>query len=533
MGDRNAYFQIMDKDDGTYLKLFPAQGEGAPIKADELLRYVSRQKVEIVNTHEMIAVIKNYKEETEVKLNSKSSLPISEEMEIDVELDKMTVIGRFYPASSKGKLIDKNEIVNTLKLKGIIFGIQDDVIEEFLKNRRYCEDFVLAKGRPVIQGRDGKINYHFNLNLESKPKLNEDGSVNFHLLDNINRVNKGDVLATLVPEISGNNGKDVFGKEILAKKIEKKRLKYGRNISISEDNLQLISEINGHVELDYESKIVVYNIFEVAGDVDASTGDIKYSGKVFVKGNVRTGFAVEADDDIEVNGVVEGAKIISGGQITLRRGIQGMNRGILEAKGNIVAKFIENAKVIAGGMIETDCILHSTVSAHDEIVLKGRRGLIVGGNVRSAKLIEAQNVGSEMGTTTIVEVGGDPNQQDYLAKLQEEEKVLREEEYRVRQIVDLLKAKQEKGQLSQDKISEFKKILERYVEVYKRLKEIAVEVTKANQLLTGETDARIKVFKNVYPGVKIVIGGEVLITRDIRSFSQFVKDRGEVKVLTL
>lgn len=533
MGNRNGYFRIMDKDDGTYLKLFPVQEDGFPVKADEILRYFSRQKIEGYNAPEINRAINNLNEIIEIKLNNNVSLPIYEEILIDIKADKMTVIGRFYPPSSKGKEIDKNEIMSNLKSKGIVYGIQEDVIEEFIKNKRYCEDLILAEGSPAIQGRDGKLNYNFKMSLSSKPKLNDDGTVDFHLLDNINKVSVGSVLAILIPEINGINGKDVFGKEIPSKKVEKKRFKYGRNIILSDDSLQLISEINGHVELDYEGKVTVFNTYEVPGDVDTSTGDIRYDGNVYVKGNVRTGFSIEASGDIEINGAVEGGKIKAGGQIILKRGIQGVNRGTLEAKGNIVAKFIENAKVTAGGNVESEYILHSNISANGDIILKGKRGLIIGGNVRSSRLIEAQNIGSDMGTSTIVEVGTDPSQIDYLAKLQEEEKELREEEYRTRQVVDLLKEKQKRGQLAADKVTEFRGILERYIKIYNRIKEVSIEIMEVTDSLRAETDARIKVTKNIYPGVKVVVGGEVLITRDVRSFSQFVKSEGEVKILTL
>lgn len=533
MENRNGYFQIMDREDGTYLKVFPALAEGTPLNVDEVVRYLVKQNIEGYSLPQLNQLIKTSTGESEMKLTDEKILPISEEIIIDVEIDKMTAIGKFYPPSSDGRLIDKNEIMSNLKYKGIVFGIQEDAIDEFIKNRRYCEDIILAKGSLPVQGRDGKIEYHFNLHLNSKPKLNEDGTVDFHNLDNINKVNVGTVLATLIPEIHGVSGRDVFGKEIPARKVEKKRLKYGRNIKLSEDSLQLISDVNGHVEIDYEEKVIVSNTYEVSGDVDVSTGNIQYDGNVFVEGNVRTGFSIIAEGNIEINGVVEGAKIVSGGQIVLRRGIQGMNKGVLEAKGNIVAKFIESAKVNAGGMIETDCILNSTVSANGEIFLRGKRGLIIGGSVRSSRLIEAQNIGSPMGASTVVEVGIDPGQQDQLVKLQEEEKKLREEEYRVRQVVEMLKTKQERGQLPPDKVSEFKATLQKYIGIFNRIKEISGEITIATETLTGETDARIKVTRNIYPGVKIIVGGEILITRDIRSFSQFVKSEGEVKILTL
>ena len=97
----------------------------------------------------------------------------------------------------------------------------------------------------------------------------------------------------------------------------------------------MYSKVDGHVELT-DGKVFVSDTFEVLADVDTSTGDINYDGNVHIKGNVRTGFCVRAKGDIIVDGVVEGAELYSDGQIILKRGIQGMNRGLLQAKGNII-----------------------------------------------------------------------------------------------------------------------------------------------------------------------------------------------------
>lgn len=61
--------------------------------------------------------------------------------------------------------------------------------------------------------------------------------------------------------------------------------------------------------------------------------------------------------------MIEGACIEAGGNIIIARGMNGMAKGILKAGGNIVAKFLENATVSAGGYVNTESILHSNVTA--------------------------------------------------------------------------------------------------------------------------------------------------------------------------
>ena len=78
-----------------------------------------------------------------------------------------------------------------------------------------------------------------------------------------------------------------------------------------------------------------------------------------------TGYTVKATGDITVNGAVEGATLISGGKIVIKRGMQGMEKGVMRAGGDIISNFIESSKVHASGRIITDAIMHSDVEAAD------------------------------------------------------------------------------------------------------------------------------------------------------------------------
>ena len=53
-----------------------------------------------------------------------------------------------------------------------------------------------------------------------------------------------------------------------------------------------------------------------------ATGNIDFLGSVIVLKR-KSGFTIKASGDIEINGIVEAAKIEAGGNITVKRGIQG------------------------------------------------------------------------------------------------------------------------------------------------------------------------------------------------------------------
>ena len=243
---------------------------------------------------------------------------------------------------------------------------------------------------------------------------------------------------------------------IRPQKVTNKILKFGRNISASEDRTKIYSDVDGHVSL-VDDQVFVSDIYEVPADVDSSTGDISYDGNVAIKGNVRTGFTVRAKGDIIVNGVVEGAVLEAGGQIILKRGISGKNRGRLFAGSNIVSKFIESAEVTAGGYISTDAIMHSHVSARGDIIASGKKGFISGGELRSTTMICAKTAGSTMGTTTVLEVGTDPNILEEYRGMEKEIAELQSEIEKINQNVMVYARRLKNGEkLSLDKVQYLK-----------------------------------------------------------------------------
>ena len=56
-----------------------------------------------------------------------------------------------------------------------------------------------------------------------------------------------------------------------------------------------------------------------------------------------------------------------------------------------------------------EIIMNCDVSANSIIRINGRKGLINGGTLRAGTGIEAENIGTEMGTFTRLEVGIDPS----------------------------------------------------------------------------------------------------------------------------
>lgn len=531
MNNRNEFFQLINKEDGLYLKIYPLTGNGSKLTIDEITKYLSTINITIYDQIELNNVLMKINEPTEFKLNNTRIYPENEKINILIAEDKRTAIGRFYPPSNDGKQLTKEDIIDYLVKCGIKYGVVHENIDSFLTNRRYCTDILLAKALEPVNGKNAIITYYFKTDTTSKPKTNEDGSVDFHQLDLISHVNKGDLLATLTPADFGKSGIDVCGREIKPLKVQNKVLKFGRNIHLSEDGLKMYADVSGHVSLT-DDKVFVSDTYEIIADVDSSTGDINYEGNVRVKGNVLTGFSIKARGDIEVNGVVEGATLIAGGQIILKRGIQGMNKGSLSAGGNIVSKFIENSIVKAGGYITTEAIMHSNVSAKGDITIGGKKGSVTGGEIRSSTMISAKTAGSMMGTYTLLEVGSDPNIIEEYHSIEKEIASMKVENEKLKQIITLLRKKKDAGEdLSAVKLEQLKNAIRNYILLETKIKDARQRRLQLSNEMDNKINARIKIQNVVYPGVKIVISNVIYFVRNEQKYCQFIRDEADIRVI--
>lgn len=525
MPDRNGYFQVIVKPDGTYLHLIPPTGMGERIALGEVTNYLSFKTI-FFDLVELDRVIK-LNEDTVIKLSAEQPFVEREMMILDFSEGDLQCTARFYPPFHGGECMDRTEILNDLKHNGVEFGIDEKVIDDFVENREYCKTFVIARGIPMKEGTDARIEYLFNTDLTQRPAQNEDGSVDYYNLDNICRCSAGDVLARMIPAVPGITGKTVRNKFIMPKIPRNVLFQFGKNIKKSDDGLQLISEISGHVTLT-DDKVFVTGELDIT-NVDVSTGNIDYDGSVLVKGNVISGFTVKATGDIEVHGVVEGAHLIAGGQIIINRGINGMSHGVLEAGSNILCKYIENATVRAGGYVETDCIIHSTVSAGTHIVVQGKKGFITGGAARAGEYIDVKTIGSTMGVDTIVEVGVDPNLREHYNNLNKETARIRKDITRLEPVIRAVGERLGRGEkLAIDQMKEAKQLSKILAQNKEQLKSNMVEMAKLEIQFDNCSDAVIKVSGQAFPGTKLTVSGASLVLKTPYQYCRFIRDGADV-----
>ena len=534
MESRNGYFKLDVGEMGVLLRVCPPENGGKPLEAREVLEYLEKRGYGSFDKAELNRALSAKEGVQRLYVGEWNGYEENESMAVNISLDKMLAFCRFYPPSSKGRLLTEADIIDELRSYQVQVGINQEEIRKFLKERQYCVNYILAKGIPPVNGKDAKIEYFFNTNLNLRPKKNADGTVNYHDLNTISHVERGQLLAKLHPAVPGKPGKDVFGGAIQGRQEKSCKLEFGNNITLSDDKTEITSDVTGHASL-VNGKVFVANVFEVQADVDNTTGDVFYDGNVNIKGNVKSGFSVRAKGDIVIDGVVEAAYLSAGGQIIVKRGINGKGRGKVESKSNVITKFIENSTVVAGGFIETGSILHSRVSAGIDIRVSGKRGFVNGGVIRAGSLVEAQTIGSEMGGAhTSIEVGVDPEVKERHGVLQEKMEELQKEIAKLRPaLVNFQERLQRKEKISPERMQQMQGIAKAFKEKQQELAASRLEYQELHGQIQMSHSAKVAVKGSIYPGVSITISDVSMNIKSERSFSKFIKEKGEIAVRSL
>ena len=518
-------YVIEFREDGVYLTVSNLAHVNVKQTIDEILQLLNKKSVKNIEVPQITTAF-NQENNPTLIAPPQEEVCIDSSIYLEISKDKLEA-KILLTAPEGGKFFTFDELKNELFNKKIVYGLKEEVLRKIAINNLVETWFIVAEGKAAINGINGKIAYNFEINRELKPKSLEDGSVDYKQLNLINNVKEGELLAQIFRPTGGTPGMDVYGNVLSAKRGKEVNIRPGKNVEVDSEGLKFSSLKDGQVYIS-ENKLNVSEIFEVPGDVDTSTGNINFNGTVAVRGNVQSGFTIEATGDIHINGVVEAATLKAKGNILLSRGIQGNNQAYIEAGGNIVAKYIENAKIKCLGSLHADCILHSDVVARGKIVLAGKKALVVGGDTRVGEELRARIIGSHMGTSTRIEVGIDPDDKAKYDELKNEIVEIERNSENLKKTIDLLGRMSKTGQIPRSK----EEILVKSLKTYQFLKEKHQNLTNEFQQMQIKiqslSNGKVHASGTIYPGVKVVILNSTRFVNDELSYCTLYKKDGDV-----
>lgn len=524
----DGFVEIKFLDDGVYLAVYPQIERGKRVELTDVLDKLQRKMVKNFNKEIVDMAVKKADKvpvriadrQEEAKINATANIMVSP--------DKMKAFISFIPPEN-GRMMIIEEVIDALNKNGILYGINKTNLETIIKYPVYNEMLCVAEGSPPANGQNGKVEFHFDIKKIGKPTIMEDGRVDFRELNLIESATQGQKLCTLIPPVPGILGKTVYGTDISVVEGKPATLPKGRNVSVSDDGQFLLANISGQVSF-MDGKVNIFSTYEVKADVDNSTGNVYFVGNVSVRGNVLSGFAIEAGGNVEVWGVVEGAVIKAGGDIILRRGMQGMGKGTLISGGDIIARYIEHSNIEAKNDIKSEAIMHSNVKCGNKLELSGRKGLLVGGNYKVGKEIIAKVIGSHMATVTDIEVGVDPSLRERYKALKEEISSIEVDTKKAEQAITILKKLEMAGALTPDKQEIMVKSVRTKVFFTNKIIELKEELSRIEAKLQQDAYGKIRCFNFVYPGTKIAIGSCLMYVRENIQYCTLYRDGADIRV---
>jgi len=429
-----------------------------------------------------------------------------------------------------------DDVFRYLEEQCIVCGIRENEIKEYCKTKEYSKELLAACGKEPISGKDAELIYDFDISKEYKVVEREDGTIDFQNLNNVINVKKDDVLCHIIPIQEGVNGIDVYGKTINYKKGKPASFNYGNNTCISEDGLKLLAGANGSAEIS-NSRVYVESVYKV-NNVDNETGNVDFIGNVIINGDVKAGFSVISKGDIKIRGMVEGAYIKADGDVVIGKGMNGMGRGTIYAKGDITSKYIENAIIVSDKCVYAEALINSDVKAKESIILRGSNAAIIGGTCQAEDTIYAKTIGSKTNAETNIILNltkYQEQQKEYTLKrklnqqLEKELAVKNKEIKEIDEKTDLIT----NSSLDNDNKNSVKKQL-----VFMKIKlnnEILDLKTQITDIIPSDNIANHKIVCKgiMYSNTRITIGWMKYRVRQDLSYSKLYNDGYDISIVPL
>ncbi len=303
-----------------------------------------------------------------------------------------------------GTVLAVSDIKRALMLAGIVGAFDDDQLESLLDMSEPGAPVLVASGLPPEIGVDARVEYFFETDRHVGGGGGLADKLDWKAIKDRSFVKNGATLARKHAPTKGKDGRDLFGRRIIARNGEDTSLSCGEHVAFGPDGRSLVARCSGVAKLGDNGAVSVADVVSVR-DVDLSSGSICTLGSVIVDGNVTDGFTVEAAGDVYIRGNVEGASVVAGGRIVVGGGVR--QHGKLDAVGPVAVRFVD-----------PDCSIH-TLSALDVVghaigaqlsalgpVVVG--GEVAGGRCESATHIQCKRAGTDGDVRTLFVVGTGP-----------------------------------------------------------------------------------------------------------------------------
>ena len=443
---------------------------------------------------------------------------------VDVSRDKMRASIK-YDTREGARLPDKDMIMAALTEAGVVYGIDEEAIENGIKS---LSPFIAAEGLAPVNGENAYIDRKFDLGIAGRPVVDEYDKVDYKDLNLFVLAKENQTLAIRIPQTKGTPGKNVLGEVVAAQNGRPVPMPEGKNTKVVGEH-RLIATVNGQI-VDKGSRISVDPRLEIKGSVGVSTGDVEFDGTITVRGNVEDGFKVKATGDIEIKGSVNGAEV-TGRNVYISGGITGADKAKVFAERDVRTAFVENGLIEAGNDVYiSDIALHSQIRAGKRIIMEDKHGQITGGHAVAGESISVKVLGNTASVVTKVSVGIDPNLQREYQTLKKTYKESRRRLTHITQTLNTL-SKIDINTLPQSRVESINALTRSQFPLAGQIKRDEKRILEIEAQLAEMKNGKIRVSEIIYPGTRLAVNSLLKsIQSEYKRCTIFLNEAGEVEV---
>ncbi|WP_457755742.1 FapA family protein [Thermodesulfatator indicus] len=405
---------------------------------------------------------------------------------------------------------EHQELVKLLKEKGVVYGLLHEPVWE-------GERLILARGKLPEHGEDASLEWLVEFEKETKE---DEEQIDYREQKGIFCVRKGQEIAVKKPPTSGTPGVTVFGKEIPAKTGRDLTIKTNENVGFDPKSQTYFAKTSGVIKV-FGQHLEIHPELYIHGDVDWDVGNIRFYGeKLIISGDVKRGFKVLVEGDLEILGNVEDETSIEVyGNLLIEGLVIGEKVKVFCAGQARIGAVEYSTLEIKKDLVVTDYLLGSKVKVGGDIFVTEGIGSIVGGEICARGNITAAILGSRANIETIIHAGYEEELdqkikevREKLAKIESNKAFLREA---LKKGINLLKLKK----LTRKQIKELEKIKLSFENLLLLEESYREELKKLfEKVLLFEKQAEVKALEQVFGGVKVIIGKEVLkVTKNLKA----------------
>ncbi len=346
------------------------------------------------------------------------------QMVMEVTPDAMAAALSLYPNVS-GKPFVEEEVTDFLKTAKVTRGIELDQILQAIgqaaSTNAPVERAIVARGQPRQEGRDAYFEYPAVDRAIAEQTETDDTQAlrpQRYTADHIINVHDGETVAVYHPIEEGRPGFTDYGQILSVRAVTDQTPKPAQNLRW--ENQDLVATVDGRLVIEDRS-IRVHDVLTFDKDLTVVQGDVDFVGKIVIGRNVEAGVTIRCQKDMVVKGSLLGSSVYCEGDLIVEKGIVGSEDTVIEVRGNLAARFVENAILrVWGSATIADSFVTSKLLCGDTLDMTDGRGHFVSGHAAARSGITVKEVGIPLGTKARLSTGRDMLAKERMDQITEE-----------------------------------------------------------------------------------------------------------------